>query len=66
MSGVSLSAKIHKWLALFMAIQILFWFVSGLFSDVFPIERVRSEQAVAEQPGATPDASTLRDSAPLR
>ena len=49
-----------------MAIQILFWFVSGLFFAVFPIERVRSEQAVAEQPGATPDASTLRDSAPLR
>ena len=28
---MGLSAKIHKWLALLMAVQILFWFVSGLF-----------------------------------
>jgi hypothetical protein len=44
-----LTAKIHKWLALLMAVQILFWFVSGLFFAVFPIERVRSEHAVAER-----------------
>ena len=51
MSAASrVSGKIHKWLALLMAIQILFWFVSGLFFAVFPIERVRSEHAVAEQP----------------
>lgn len=42
-------AKIHKWLALLMAVQILFWFVSGLFFAWFPIERVRSEHAKAEQ-----------------
>ena len=44
----ALSAKIHKWLALLMAIQILFWFASGLFFAVFPIERVRSEHQIAE------------------
>lgn len=48
-----LSAKIHKWLALLMALQILFWFVSGLFFAVVPIERVRSEHAIAGQ-AATP------------
>jgi uncharacterized iron-regulated membrane protein len=42
-------AKIHKWLALLMALQILFWFASGLFFAWFPIERVRSEHAKAEQ-----------------
>jgi uncharacterized iron-regulated membrane protein len=42
-------ARIHKWLALVMAVQILFWFLSGLFFAAFPIERVRSEHAVAEQ-----------------
>lgn len=42
------SAKIHKWLALLMAIQIIFWFVSGLFFAVFPIERVRSEHMMAK------------------
>jgi hypothetical protein len=47
-----LSAKIHKWLALLMAVQILFWFVSGLFFAAFPIERVRSEHAIAAQPAA--------------
>jgi hypothetical protein len=41
------SAIIHKWLALLMAIQILLWFVSGLFFAAFPIERVRSEHAIA-------------------
>jgi len=49
MDGTGLWAKIHKWLALVMAIQILFWFVSGLFFAVFPIERVRSEHAIAAQ-----------------
>jgi hypothetical protein len=47
---VRLATKIHKWLALLMAIQILFWFVSGLFFAAFPIERVRSEHAIAETP----------------
>jgi len=50
MAGGGLWAKIHKWLALIMAIQILFWFVSGLFFAVFPIERVRSEHVIAAQP----------------
>ena len=41
---------IHKWLALLMAIQILFWFVSGLFFAFAPIETVRSEHRIAELP----------------
>ena len=45
---MGLSVKIHKWLALLMAVQILFWFASGLFFAIFPIERVRSEHAMAE------------------
>lgn len=48
MSWTRLSSKIHKWLALLMVIQILFWFVSGLFFAVVPIERVRSEHSVAK------------------
>ena len=50
MAAAAIAAKIHKWLALLMAIQILFWFVSGLFFAIFPIERVRSEHMIAEQP----------------
>ena len=45
-------AKIHKWLALLMAVQILCWFVSGLVMAVVPIERVRSEHAIAKAPPA--------------
>ena len=52
MAGQGLWAKIHKWLALLMAIQILFWFVSGLFFAAVPIERVRSEHAKAEAAAA--------------
>ncbi|HEX8528072.1 PepSY domain-containing protein [Allosphingosinicella sp.] len=43
-----MASTIHKWLALLMAIQILFWFVSGLFFAIAPIERVRSEHMKAE------------------
>jgi uncharacterized iron-regulated membrane protein len=46
-TGGGIWAKIHKWLALVMAIQILFWIASGLFFAWFPIERVRSEHAMA-------------------
>ena len=52
MSPARVSSVVHKWLALLMVVQILFWFVSGLFFAVFPIERVRSEHVIAEQPAA--------------
>ena len=45
-----IAGKIHKWLALVLAIPFLFWFVSGLFFAIAPIEQVRSEHMVAEQP----------------
>lgn len=48
MSATKLSSKIHKWLALLMVIQVLFWFVSGLFFALVPIERVRSEHTIAK------------------
>ena len=47
-----IASTIHKWLALLMAMQILFWFVSGLFFAIAPIERVRSEHMQAEAPPA--------------
>lgn len=42
-----LSAKIHKWVALIVAAQLLFWFASGLFFAAVPIEWVRSEHRKA-------------------
>ena len=52
-AAARVAGKVHKWLALLMAIQILFWFVSGLFFAIAPIERVRSEHMKATAP-ATP------------
>lgn len=49
MSAASrVAGKVHKWLALLMAIQIVFWFVSGLFFAIAPIDRVRSEHVKAD------------------
>ena len=48
-ASARIAGKVHRWLALLMAIQILFWFVSGLFFAIAPIERVRSEHRIAEQ-----------------
>ena len=45
-AAARISGKVHKWLALAMAIQILFWFVSGLFFAMVPIELVRSEHLI--------------------
>lgn len=50
-----LFTRIHKWLALILGVQMLFWFASGLFFAAFPIERVRSEHSIAElEPASVP------------
>lgn len=51
-AAARVAGKVHKWLAVLMAIQILFWFVSGLFFAIAPIDRVRSDhvKAVATAP----------------
>lgn len=61
----------HKWLALIVGVQVLFWVASGLFFAIFPIEQVRSEHRIAQR-GAAPlaapmqDVSTLLPEAPTR
>lgn len=37
------AVRLHKWLALAVGLQVLFWFASGLFFTLIPIERVRGE-----------------------
>lgn len=49
-AAARVAGKVHKWLALLMAIQILFWFISGLFFAIAPIEQVRSEHMKAATP----------------
>lgn len=40
---------VHKWLALLIGLQVLFWVASGLFFTIFPIEQIRSEHLIRER-----------------
>jgi hypothetical protein len=54
------ASAVHKWLALIVGVQILFWFASGLFFALFPIERVRSEHRIAAHEHAALAPNALR------
>lgn len=59
-AAARVAGKVHKWLALLMAVQILFWFVSGLFFAIAPIDQVRSEHIKA---AASPGVVSVQDAA---
>ena len=40
--------KVHRWLGLLMAVQIIAWMASGLYFAVFPIETIRGEHLAVE------------------
>jgi hypothetical protein len=62
MQIAKLASFVHKWLALLVGLQIVFWVVSGLFFTLFPIEQIRSEHLIAPAPAArTLDAAALGD-----
>jgi len=73
MKLAALASSLHKWLALIVGVQMLFWVGSGLFFAVYPIERVRSEHRVAEAHSEAPlperapsELSALLPEAPSR
>ena len=49
MKVLKLSTQLHKWIALVVGLQVLFWVGGGLVMVAIPIETVRSEHRVAEQ-----------------
>ena len=49
MKVLKLSTQLHKWIALVVGLQVLFWVGGGLVMVALPIETVRSEHRVAEQ-----------------
>jgi uncharacterized iron-regulated membrane protein len=53
------ASAIHKWVALIVGVQMLFWVASGLFFAVYPIERVRSEHRIAEHVYPALDAASF-------
>lgn len=59
MNLLRLSTRLHKWVALAVGIQILFWVFGGLVMTVLPIERVRGEHRVAEAPAEPLDLAAV-------
>ncbi|ANP46746.1 PepSY domain-containing protein [Candidatus Viadribacter manganicus] len=57
---------VHKWLALLVGIQIVFWVVSGLFFTLFPIEQIRSENLIRPAQAEVIDTATLASLVSLR
>jgi len=66
MSLARLASFVHKWLALLVGIQIVFWVVSGLFFTLFPIQQIRSENLIRPTEAQTIDTATLASLASLR
>ncbi|MBX3431217.1 MAG: PepSY domain-containing protein [Hyphomonadaceae bacterium] len=66
MSLARLASFVHKWLALLVGIQIVFWVVSGLFFTIFPIQQIRSENLIRPSQAQTLDTATLASLASLR
>ncbi|WP_045318782.1 MULTISPECIES: hypothetical protein [Brevundimonas] len=48
MKVLRLSTQLHKWIALVVGLQVLFWVGGGLVMTAIPIETVRGEHRAAE------------------
>lgn len=66
MNLARIASFVHKWLALLIGLQVVFWVVSGLFFTIFPIERVRSENLVRPKDPLVIDTAKLALPASLR
>lgn len=66
MSLARLASFVHKWLALLVGIQIVFWVVSGLFFTLIPIQQIRSENLIRPARAQTIDSTTLASLASVR
>lgn len=55
--------KIHRWLGLLMALQIVLWMGSGFYFSLFPIEVIRGEHLTRETPMLEP--GQFAETAPL-
>jgi len=58
-----LARRIHRWLGLLMALQIVLWMASGLYFSLFPIELIRGEHLTRD--AATLEPAQLADAVPL-
>lgn len=51
--------RVHKWAGLILSLQILFWFGSGFFMTLFPIDQVRGRHLVEAQVFSLTDADII-------
>lgn len=49
-----LGSKLHKWLAVFVGVQVLLWMATGALMSFLDIEEVRSEHVVSRAPEVLP------------
>ncbi len=56
-----IARKAHKWLGLFIGVQVVIWSVSGLYMTVVHIDTIRGNHLIRTKPPASTMASNLRD-----
>lgn len=56
-----LARKTHKWLGLFVGLQVVIWSLSGLYMTAVPIGIIHGDHLVRELPRAAVPASALAD-----
>jgi hypothetical protein len=66
MNLARLASFVHKWLALLLGVQILFWVVSGFFFTLFPIQEIRSEHLIRASAPQAIDAAAVGSLGALR
>ncbi|MGE0046490.1 MAG: PepSY domain-containing protein [Hyphomonadaceae bacterium] len=66
MSLARIASFVHKWLALLIGIQIIFWVVSGVFFTLYPIEQIRSEHVIRQAPPQAIETAALASLSDLR
>ncbi|UVI40193.1 PepSY domain-containing protein [Qipengyuania spongiae] len=54
-----LGSKIHKWLAIFVGVQVLLWMGTGALMSFLNLEEVRSEHVVSREQEALPADAPL-------
>ena len=56
-----LARKTHKWIALFVGLQVVLWSLSGLYMTAIHIDIIHGDHLIREAPARAVDLSALRD-----
>jgi uncharacterized iron-regulated membrane protein len=56
-----IARKTHKWLGLFIGVQVVIWSLSGLYMTVVHIDTIHGDHLIRSVPSATVEPSDLSD-----